>query len=229
MSKKKSVIANASSGLKATLSERSRKRRSRHQSLREMGENRSAARNDLLPDLSVSYVPIDQLVPARRRLRRDDPVQVERIKASILRFGICRPILVDGERRIIDGHSTFSAAQAVGLSTVPAISVGHLGESEVRLLSIALNRIGETGQWDEDALKLEFEELIDLGEDVVVSGFNKAEIDLLLIEEEDDSLDALDDLPSASDCAISRPGDLWLLGGHRLLQGNSLEPATYSL
>jgi DNA modification methylase len=103
-----------------------------------------------------------------------------------------------------------------------------LSPTEQRLLSITLNRLGETGQWDEEALRIEFAELIDLGEDVVVSGFEEAEIDFLLLDDEsDDGVGEVDLALAPTDKAVSRPGDLWVLGRHRLLQADARDPASY--
>jgi hypothetical protein len=103
-----------------------------------------------------------------------------------------------------------------------------LSPTEQRLLSITLNRLGETGQWDEEALRIEFAELIDLGEDVVVSGFEEAEIDFLLLDDEsDDGVEEVDLALAATDTAVSRPGDLSVLGRHRLLQADARSRASY--
>src|SRR5208337_5030237 len=103
----------------------------------------------------------------------------------------------------------------------------HLSPAELRLLSITLNRLGETGRWDEEALRTEFAELIDLGEDVVVSGFEAAEIDFLLLDDESDNGAGELDPAAVAEAAVSRPGDLWLLGRHRLLQADARDPASY--
>ena len=99
------------------------------------------------------------------------------------------------------------AARAAGLTQIPVIFVEHLSPTEQRLLSITLSRLGETGQRDEEALRIEFAELIDLGEDVVVSGFEAALV--------------------AAGRAVSRSGDVWVLGRHRLLQADARDPASY--
>ena len=96
------------------------------------------------------------------------------------------------------------------------------------MLSITLSRLGETGQRDEEALRIEFAELIDLGEDVVVSGFEAAEIDFLLLDDaSDDGVGELDPALVAAGRAVSRSGDVWVLGRHRLLQVDARDPASY--
>jgi DNA modification methylase len=177
--------------------------------------------------LTVSYVPIDELGQAPRRVRRAEAPQVARIRASIEKFGVCQPILISKDRTIVHGHGVLEAARAAGLTEIPVIFVEHLSPTEQRLLSITLNRLGETGQWDEEALRMEFAELIDLGEDVVVSGFEEAEIDFLLLDESDDGGAEVELALAATDKAVSRPGDIWVLGRHRLLQADARGPASY--
>ena len=118
-------------------------------------------------------------------------------------------------------------ARAIGLSQVPVIAIDHLSAPEVRLLSITLNRLGETGRWDEQALQIEFEELIEFGEDLVVSGFEEAEIDMLRLVDDEMQGSSEEDVPTVAEIAVSRPGDLWLLGRHRLLQGDARHRGSY--
>jgi hypothetical protein len=172
------VIA-APDGLTPKLKTKSRARRERQRALAEIAEHTPKRRNDLLPKLAVSYVPIDELRQAPRRVRRAHAEQVARIRASIEKFGVCQPVLIAKDRTIVHGHGVVEAARAAGLTEIPVIFVEHFSPAEQRLLSITLNRTGETGQWDEEALRIEFAELIDLGENVVVSGFEAAEIDFL--------------------------------------------------
>jgi DNA modification methylase len=221
---RKAVVAGPD-GLTPALKSKSRARREGQRALAETAEHAPKRRNDLLPKLAVSYVPIDELRPAPRRVRRAVAAQVARIRASIEKFGLCQPILIASDRTIVHGHGVVEAARAAGLKQIPVIFVEHLSPAELRLLSIALNRLGETGLWDEEALKTEFAELIDLGEDVVVSGFEAAEIDFLLLDDESEEGDG--QINPAPTAAVSRPGDLWLLGRHRLLQADARDPTNY--
>lgn len=216
-------------GLNATLQERSRARRETERRLTELHEPNgrlSRRRNDLLPDLRVEYVPIERLRPAKRRVRRMDAIQSVRLDRSVAEFGICVPILIDDDSRIVHGHGVWEAARRAGLDQVPVIEVGHLPSEKLRSLAIALNRLGETGRWDEEVLAQELEELIELDEAVIVTGFEPAEIDALLLNE-DDFHESADQLPLLPVTSISRPGDLWRLGAHLLLQGDALDSASY--
>lgn len=183
-------------------------------------------RNDLAPEISIVHVPTDSLRPAKRRVRKSDPVQAARIDRSIAEFGTCKPIIVDADHRIIEGHAVWEAAARAGLETVPVVVVEHLSEAQCRKLAITLNRLGETGQWDEPTLALELEELIELDEDVLVTGFELAEIDALLLDEFDEEAPE-EPVPAPQRETISEPGDLWCLGRHWLLHGDALNPASY--
>jgi ParB-like chromosome segregation protein Spo0J len=223
----KAVIASPD-GFTLNLKTKSRARRQRQRALAEIADHAPKRRNDLLPKLAVSYIPIDELRQAPRRIRRAESAQVARIRVSIEKLGVCQPILAAKDGTIVHGHGVVEAARAAGLTQIPVIFVEHLSPTEQRLLSITLNRLGETGQWDEEALRIEFAELIDLGEEVVVSGFEAAEIDFLLLDDEsDDGVGELDLALVAAGRAISRPGNLWVLGRHRLLRADARDPANY--
>src|SRR5271166_3849943 len=151
-----------------------------------------------------------------------------RLQSSIDRFGICKPILIAADRTIIEGHGVWEAAKARGIAHVPCVVVDHLDPNDLRLLRIALNRLGETGAWSVEALRLEFEELTVLGSDLLDTGFEMAEIDTLLLEDDDEgdgSELATSSLPGAF--ATSRGRDVWILGQHRLIQGDAREAAVY--
>ncbi len=216
--------------VKAAVAARSRARRERQSALTEIAAHAPARlRNDLAPQLNLVVVPTERLRPASRPVRRRDPTQNARIRDSIKRLGICRPILVNGDFTIVEGHGVWEAAKELGIAEVPCIVIDHLDESELRLLSLALNRIAETGDWDYDALQAEFEDLTALGEDVVLAGFEMAEIDALLLDDDVEAGDAESDvIPALGSVAVSCANDLWLLGEHRLLQGDARDPAAYA-
>lgn len=216
-------------GVTPHLKEKSRARREREKLLTKVGSHAPTPRNDLLPKLEVIYTPVDRIRPANRRVRRKEAAQTARVKASVHKFGIVAPILVDESFRIVHGHAVYDAAREAELSEVPVICITHLSSAECRLLSVALNRLAETGHWDEDVLRLEFQELIELGEDVILTGFDKPEVDALLLVD-DDAGDENGDLAACElgSTAVSQSGDLWVLGRHRLLQGDARDPASYA-
>ena len=114
------------------------------------------------------------------------------------------------------------------MAEVPCIVVDHLDSAAQRLLRIALNRIGEKGAWDSDALRVEFAELIELGEEIVLSGFELAEVDVLLLDDDGQGYgeDAVQIPPFG--LAVSRLGDVWVLGEHRLAQADARDPDVYA-
>lgn len=214
-------------GVTGHLKTKSRQRRQREKLLTTVGFHAPAPRNDLLPKLEIAYAPIDRVRPAQKRVRKKDAAQTARVKASIEKFGIVAPVLVDEEFRIVHGHAVYEAAREAGLPEVPVICITHLSQAERRLLSVALNRLSETGHWDEEVLRLELEELIDLGEEVVITGFEPAEIDaLLLIDDDVEEEEVTASAPGS--VSVSQPGDIWLLGRHRLLQGDARNPESYA-
>jgi DNA modification methylase len=204
-------------------------RRETQRSLSEMGSHAPRLRrNDLVPELRFETRDLESLRPAARRVRRRDAKQSAKLAASIGSFGLCRPILIDSDGTIVEGHGLWEVARKQGVSRVPCIVIDHLDETEKRALSIALNRIGETGAWDPDALRLEFEELTVLGVDLVETGFETAEIDgIMLLDEAEDLVTNEAPAPQPPETAVSRLGDLWLLGDHRLAQGDARDAALY--
>lgn len=226
-SKKRKTALAQSNDVKSFVQAASRNRRERMRKLSEIEAHRPALRNDLLPALATEYLAPADLKFAKRRVRKTSEVQLERVKSSIARFGICQPILVDAHGQIVHGHVVWAAANALGVDRVPVIRIEHLTTEEVQLLRIALNRLSETGEWDVDNLRIELAELINLGEDPVITGLEIAEIDVLLLDELDATTQKLDDEPVIQlETAVSRVGDVWCLGKHLLLQGSALDPVS---
>ncbi|RVQ66029.1 site-specific DNA-methyltransferase [Croceicoccus ponticola] len=187
----------------------------------------SAGRNDFLPELRLCEYRISELAPPRRRTRKDNAAQIERVAASIAEFGFSQPILIrDGI--VIDGWIRVLAAQKLGLERVPVIVCDHLDDTQARALSLAVNRIGELGEWDLDQLKIEFEELIELEIDLDVTGFSAQEQDIILLDPIADGTGEADACEEPPDTPVSRIGDVWHLGDHRIICGNALEEATYT-
>ncbi len=180
----------------------------------------------------VEWRDVAALRPYLRNARTHSPKQVRQIAASIEEFGFTNPVLIDAEGGIIAGHGRVEAAKLLGLEKVPAIRLDHLSEAQKRAYVIADNRLAQLAGWDNEllALELQFLSTLDLDFDVEITGFETAEIDIL-IESLDTSAsdDEADRLPEIDDAAppVSRVGDLWHLGAHRLLCDDALEPESY--
>ena len=149
-----------------------------------------------------------------------------KIAASIAEYGWTNPVLVDGEHGVIAGHGRLAAARKLGLATVPVIELAHLTPAQKRAYVIADNRLALDAGWDEELLALELADLTEAGFDLQLTGFEATEIEALLADEADapaptadDS--AADDIPNAPVVPVSRPGDLWQLGAHRLICGDA--------
>lgn len=180
-------------------------------------------------DLQIAYHPIEALRPDPRNSRKHSKAQIAKIARSIQSFGFNVPILVDENLKILAGHARLLACEKLGHATVPTISLGHLSEAQARAFLIADNRLAEIAAWDDKILATELRDLSALNHEFELDaiGFDAAEIDLrtqsLGDEIEDDEAD---ELPEAGP-PVSRLGDIWQLGDHRILCGNALEAAAY--
>ncbi|WP_278029118.1 site-specific DNA-methyltransferase [Roseicyclus salinarum] len=185
----------------------------------------------------VVHKPIDDLRPYGRNNRIHTAKSIAKLKASIAQFGFVVPILADAGGAIIAGHGRWEAAKANGLKTVPVVVADHLSEAEVRALRIADNKLAELSDWNEEALRLEFSDLLELGLegeldfDLTITGFETPEIDLVIGGAPDASASEPETVeePDPEAPTVTRSGDLWILGSHRLFCGNALEPASYDI
>lgn len=177
-------------------------------------------------DLNVQQVALEQLVPYARNARTHSDSQVAQIAGSIAEFGFVNPVLVGGDNVIIAGHGRVMAAKKLGLQTVPTIKLDHLTENQRRALVIADNKIAENAGWDEELLRLELQNLADEDFDLDLLGFDDVELDDLLTSLDDDEAAALDEnIPEVQENSVSRTGDIWIMGEHRLLCGDSTSEA----
>jgi len=178
-------------------------------------------------------MPLQQLVdrdpaslrPYARNARTHSKKQIQHIAASIERFGFTNPVLVSDAGEIIAGHGRVEAAKLLGMSKVPTIALSHLSEAERRAYVLADNKLALNAGWDSEILAIELQALVDLEFDLELTGFSLAEVDLVLDAAHDAdpaASDAPEDgVPALSGPAVSRLGDLWQLGRHRLLCGDA--------
>ena len=177
-------------------------------------------------DLNVQQIELEQLVPYARNARTHSESQVAQIAGSIAEFGFVNPVLIGGDNIIIAGHGRVMAAKKLGLQTVPTIKLDHLTENQRRALVIADNKIAENAGWDEELLRLELQNLADEDFDLDLLGFDDVELDDLLTSLDDDEAAALDEnIPEVQENPVSRTGDIWIMGEHRLLCGDSTSEA----
>lgn len=172
---------------------------------------------------SIERIAVDALVPYARNSRTHSPEQIAQVAASIREFGFTNPVLIDGEGGIIAGHARVMAARSLGLSEVPCIRIGHLSEAQKRAYVIADNKLALNAGWDDELLAVELRELDDLGFDLALTGFDSNELDELLadLDGEGDGATDADAVPEARPNPISKPGDVWVLGRHRVMCGDS--------
>ena len=178
--------------------------------------------------LAVQYRPLDSLIGYARNARTHSEAQIAEIAGSIREFGWTNPILVDGENGVIAGHGRLLAARKLGLTEVPVIELAHLTPTQKRAYILADNKLALNAGWDDDLLALELGDLKDAGFDLGLTGFSGDELADLL-KPVTDAGDAEDDgavveVPEPVADPVVRPGDLWLLGEHRLLCGSSANP-----
>lgn len=166
-------------------------------------------------------IALSSLIPYARNSRTHSEAQVAQIAASIKEFGFTNPVLVDELGGIIAGHGRVLAAQKLGYQEVPAIVLSHLTETQKRAYVIADNKLALNAGWDEEMLRIEFDELKEAGFDLEMTGFSLDEIDALQINEVTDGLTDEDAVPEAPEVPVSKLGDVWLLGNHRLMCGDS--------
>lgn len=167
---------------------------------------------------SIEYVPTKDLTPYARNSRTHSPQQVKQIAASIKEFGFTNPVLIDEANGIIAGHGRVMAAEHLQLSEVPCIRLSYLSETQKRAYVIADNKLALNAGWDDEMLNIELIDLHDNGFNVGIIGFEPDELsDLMGLDEKEVAEDVVPEAPANP---ITKPGDLWMLGEHRLLCGD---------
>jgi DNA modification methylase len=165
---------------------------------------------------------INSLIPYARNARTHSEAQIAQIAGSIKEFGFTNPILIDKSAGIIAGHGRVSAARKLNLTEVPCIRLEHLSETQRKAYILADNRIALNSGWEAEFLSTELEELKDLGINLESLGFDSEEIDALLNKIEPTAgLTDEDEAPEVQEQAVTKPGDIWVLGNHRLMCGDS--------
>ena len=172
------------------------------------------------PAAKVEVWPIGRLTANPRNARIHSPEQIEQIRASLREFGWTMPVLVRENGMLIAGHGRLEAAKLEGITEVPTIVARGWSEAQCQAYAIADNKLTDSSHWDEELLQLELGDLREAGFDLALTGFDQDELDRLLVVDRDVDGDP-DDAPEPPAEPISRPGDLWICGEHRVLCGDA--------
>jgi DNA modification methylase len=169
----------------------------------------------------IKTAQVADLIPYARNSRTHSDEQITQIAASIKEFGFLNPVIVDGENGIIAGHGRVMAAKKLGMTELPAVEASHLTDAQRRAYIIADNKLALNAGWDDEMLRVEFDELTEAGFDLDLTGFSLDEIGALQIEEIPPGLTDEDAVPETPVTPVTVEGDVWLLGRHRLMCGDS--------
>src|SRR5690348_4015789 len=180
----------------------------------------SERRTETAPAVEIQIWPINRLVFYARNPRKNDSA-VDRMCASIREFGFKIPVLARSDGTVVDGHLRIKAARKLGLTEIPVILCDEWTPAQVKAFRLMVNRSVTWADWDEELLALELQEIQESDFDLTLTGFDPGEIDGLLALEDEEAANAAPPLPESP---VSRLGDLWLLGPHRLLCGDATSP-----
>ncbi|MBV1821580.1 ParB N-terminal domain-containing protein, partial [Bacteroidales bacterium MSK.15.36] len=177
----------------------------------------------------LKLINIDELIPYANNARTHSKDQINKLRSSLREFGFINPILIDKDYNILAGHGRVMAAREEGIKEVPCVLVEHLTEAQKKAYILADNRLAMDAGWDDEMLALELENLKELDFDMDLTGFDAAEIDELFsnIHDKDVQDDDFDVDAALEEEPISKQGDIWLLGRHRLICGDSTKAEIY--
>lgn len=176
----------------------------------------------------MQLVPIGKLVPYANNARTHSPEQVTKLRSSLREFGFINPVIIDRDYGIIAGHGRVLAAKAEGIADVPCVFVDHLTEGQKKAYILADNRYAMDAGWDEEMLRIELEALQGMDFNLDLTGFDEAEIaDLVSVDNGEAKEDDFDVDAELKKACISKAGDIWHLGKHRVICGDSTLPETY--
>ena len=176
----------------------------------------------------MKLVPVDRLIPYVNNARTHSKEQIAKLRASIREFGFVNPVIIDRDFSVIAGHGRIAAAREENIAEVPCVFVDHLTEAQKKAYILADNRMALDAGWDEDILRVELESLEEMGYDLGLTGFDEKELAALFPADEakEDGFDVDAELRKPS---FTKAGDVWTLGRHRLVCGDSTDPAVYEV
>jgi len=175
--------------------------------------------------MQIETLAVDRLIPYARNSRTHSEAQVAQIAASIKEFGFTNPVLIDADGGIIAGHGRVMGARQLGMTEVPCIRLGYLSDAQKRAYVIADNKLALNAGWDDAILALELRDLADVGYDMGLTGFDSKDIDALLatLDATPEGQTDADAVPEVQAEAVSKAGDVWVLGKHRIMCGDSTD------
>ena len=176
----------------------------------------------------MQLVSISKLVPYQNNARTHSPAQIQKLRSSLREFGFVNPVIIDRDYNVIAGHGRIAAAREEGITEVPCVFVDHLTEAQKKAYIIADNRMAMDAGWDEELLRVELEALEEMGFDLGMTGFDEKELAALFPAEEakEDNFDVEAELQKPT---FTKSGDVWTLGRHRLICGDSTKEETYAV
>ena len=166
--------------------------------------------------------PIDKLIEYARNPRKNDHA-VDRVAAAIREFGFRVPVVAKSDGTVVDGHLRLKAAKKLGLTEVPVVLADDMTDLQIKAFRLSVNKMAELAEWDDELLAIEFAELADAGFDNLLTGFTQDEIDALTPEQIPEGLTDEDAVPELQAEPVSKLGDVWVLGAHRLMCGDSAD------
>lgn len=184
---------------------------------------------EMITTKEMQLVPIEKLVPYVNNARTHSPEQINKLRSSLREFGFINPVIIDRDYGVIAGHGRILAAKEEGIKDIPCVFADHLTEAQKKAYIIADNRMAMDAGWDEELLRVEIEALQAEAFDLSLTGFDEKELADLFQEDsevEDDDFDVDGELKEP---AVTQMGDVWTLGRHRLVCGDSTKEETYEV
>lgn len=175
----------------------------------------------------MQLISIAKLVPYQNNARTHSPAQIQKLRSSLREFGFVNPVIIDRDYNVIAGHGRIAAAREEGITEVPCVLADHLTDAQKKAYIIADNRMAMDAGWDEELLRVELEALTEMGFDLGMTGFDEKELASLFPADEakEDDFDVEAELQKPT---FTKPGDVWTLGRHRLVCGDSTKEETYT-
>ena len=177
----------------------------------------------------MQLVPIEKLVPYVNNARTHSPEQINKLRSSLREFGFINPVIIDRDYGVIAGHGRILAAREEHIKEVPCVFADHLTEAQKKAYILADNRMAMDAGWDEELLRVEIESLQAEAFDLSLTGFDEKELSDLFKDDSDVEDDDFDVDGELKEPAITKMGDVWTLGRHRLVCGDSTKEETYDV